>query len=288
MTEHERAPGWLSQFAQDAPRYLLIDCHLGNPLREAFEAHGVSDADYRRLTVLADAATEQDPLLIGIDGLAPALLATAALQAAREMARSCLGPRSVCGFINSTAPMDQVAHHIQKRARYRPADRARGISFRFYDPRVMTALHSMLDAGQRAALLGPVSRWGFLDHLAAYQTLDNPGEPGPPVFRLTRQQFSDLGLNATVFQSMEYAKAHRMRWTPDMPGQLRGFLHDAARLGIDEDGSKAAYAALQWMIVQGLADSGLLDSVMQAYRCDAVPLKDMLDHLAPELFPIQA
>ncbi|QVN11877.1 MULTISPECIES: DUF4123 domain-containing protein [Burkholderia] len=100
--------------------------------------------------------------------LMPQLVDISALDdEARALATACWvaethieRPPVVCAWLSSDAPADAICEHV---ARYLVGPGADGnpTFWRYYDPRVLSLTHAVLDSSQQRALFGPIQAWQF-------------------------------------------------------------------------------------------------------------------------------
>lgn len=77
----------------------------------------------------------------------------------REMSGS--RPPVVCAWLTTDAAMEELAIHIARHL-VGPGVDGRSAFWRFYDPRVLALALTVLEDGQREALLGPIKEWQFV------------------------------------------------------------------------------------------------------------------------------
>lgn len=89
-----------------------------------------------------------------------------------ELSLSPGDPRSLCGWIISPRPISSISRHIARRlGQQKPSGRQ--ALFRYYDPRVLQRLQSILGEEQLAFLLGPIHHWLFIDHAGCFRVFSS-------------------------------------------------------------------------------------------------------------------
>lgn len=83
--------------------------------------------------------------------------------AAQQWSMDPRWPRETfCGWLTAeVSPLEMVAHLERQLVQQTPDNRR--MLLRYFDPRVLDQLEHILDEHQRAALLGPITHWTFLD-----------------------------------------------------------------------------------------------------------------------------
>lgn len=90
----------------------------------------------------------------------------------REQSLSPDDPRSLCGWVISPHPISSISRHISRRlGQQKPSGRQ--ALLRYYDPRVLQCLQSILDRNQLALLLGPIHHWVFIDHAGCFRVFSS-------------------------------------------------------------------------------------------------------------------
>lgn len=158
--------------------------------------------------------------------------------------------RRICGWLQSTAPLDAVAHHLAAILIHRTPDRAGDAMLNLFDPAVLWSLWPLLDDSQRSALLGPIEAWHLLDPRGAFLTLAMP--------RTQHPGGGDLRLPPELWPEFEHITAFNglLREWPSLPPEIRSMplanahrhalsaMRHARQCGIHERADLQAFARL--------------------------------------------
>jgi hypothetical protein len=143
--------------------------------------------------------------------------------------------RRVCGWLQSSAPVDVVARHIGRQfVQHRPPGRP--TLFRWTDPAALWAFWPALVASQQAALLGPIRAYRLLDPCGGLVTLQGVGCAPETPLNLSAAQWADadsMGALSLAFRQCDAARSNATNLAAARDAgvlamrraRARGFLH---------------------------------------------------------------
>lgn len=236
---------------------VLIDPAIRDPWCE-FAPHLPSDASPIFLKIEhPDIDANKLPYLLWVDDernrerVVSASLTIAARECVAGMKES-RGARSVCAWlpipINAKNDGAALARALSRNATIvRPGEQS--LYFRYFDPRVMARLESILELQKRAALIAPLSKWLFLDSHGRFQVMK--GMPRDHVavedFKLSVGQLKALERVAWLQQLRHQAKT----WRGDLlldDQQLDAALTDAQSKGLVSQEDCLVYASCFFLL----------------------------------------
>jgi hypothetical protein len=186
--------------------------------------------------------------------------------------------RSVCGFIRSELPLDNLARRLEKNLSLRVV--AQKIYFRYFDPRVMHHIPAQL-ASEALALHG-VSSWGYFTWDGEWRTHAFPeGAPAlhfSAVVRMSQEQWRPFEtvehFNATVSAFLRAG----ILWPSTETHRLRQMVATTLALGITEPQDVATYLLRSRQLEFPLAQDPRWSGVREFLDAGA-PLAEVLDGL---------
>ncbi|MCX5541287.1 DUF4123 domain-containing protein [Paraburkholderia sp. CNPSo 3076] len=172
-----------------------------------------------------------------LEGVAPVLmrLEHAERQFSRvievaEIAHGSGRPPMVCAIIESDIRTDRLHEHLANALLITRPGGSHAV-FRYYDPRVFGHLQWILDSVQLQSLLGPVSRWRWLDEGGHWQEVLSSGYRQIDL-TFSDEQFKQLERLSLVRKALETVAAAGMQATPEVARQLDRMLLKAERYGL--------------------------------------------------------
>ncbi|WP_454727397.1 MULTISPECIES: DUF4123 domain-containing protein [Cupriavidus] len=113
------------------------------------------------------------------------------------------GARTVCGWLFTSASADRLAEHLACHASLPSSQGAR--LFRYWDPRVMDLMRTMLSPRQARGLMGPVLGWCWTGRDRHLRAIAGTGQDsdGHAAFQLTDEQRAWLSQAPHVNRAMD-------------------------------------------------------------------------------------
>lgn len=139
-------------------------------------------------------------------------------------------PPLVCGIFETQAMTDDVREHLASSLLLDKPGGGRGV-FRYYDPRVYSHLCWILRSSQLAALMGPVTRWTYLDETGDWQEARFDVVKHEKL-AVTGEQYRQIARIALVRGALEPLRAAGIRIPQDLPRFLDIQLHKAEQYGL--------------------------------------------------------
>jgi hypothetical protein len=142
-------------------------------------------------------------------------------------------PPVVCGILETEATTDMIREHLaQALLLCKPL--AGSAVFRYYDPRVFAPLCWILEPEQMLTLMGPVTRWTYLDVAGAWQDVTFEGN-GSGNLVVTDVQYQQIARLSFVRRALELLREANVTTSADLPRQLDKQLHKAERYGLSPE-----------------------------------------------------
>ncbi|WP_175425742.1 DUF4123 domain-containing protein [Trinickia violacea] len=142
-------------------------------------------------------------------------------------------PPLICCVLETEAVTDVIREHLAESLLLRkPADGS--VVFRYYDPRVYAHLGSILAPGQMLTLMGPVTRWTYLDVARAWQEASFDGN-GSGSLAVTDEQYEQIARLSFVRRALELLRDAGVAMSADLPRQLDTQLRKAERYGLSPE-----------------------------------------------------
>jgi hypothetical protein len=139
-------------------------------------------------------------------------------------------PPVVCCIFETEAATDEVREHLASSLLLDKPGGGSGV-FRYYDPRVYSHLRWILESSQMAALMGPVTRWSYLDETGSWQEA-RFDVVGHEKLTVTSEQYRQIARIALVRGALEPLRAAGIGIPQDLPRLLDRQLHKAERYGL--------------------------------------------------------
>jgi hypothetical protein len=136
-------------------------------------------------------------------------------------------PPLFCSVLETEAVTDTILEHLaESLLLHKPVDGS--VVFRYYDPRVYAHLSWILGSAQMHALMGPVTRWTYLDMAGAWQeaSFDGNGSGGLAV---ADEQYGQIARLDFVRQALKLLRDAGVTTSADMTRQLDKQLRKAER-----------------------------------------------------------
>lgn len=232
--------------------YLLIDVSP-RPLDEnnAFDAAVLSRSSLQVESPVNDVDTSQMPLLIELDSnrAGDSLFISETIEEAlaesqpESLARG--RGRRVCGWLVSSASINQLAAHIAECFVIRQSP-GHTRKLRWFDPAVLWALWPILTPTQRNRLIFPIDAYWLLDPGGHWLTLGRSRETeASPSLDFNAEQLAEIGRIAALNRCLrEWGAAHAQSSALDTArATASAALRRAAGFGFSSTGDLAAFAS---------------------------------------------
>lgn len=167
------------------------------------------------------------------------------INARRELVDSAPDqPRALCGWVISQYPMEPIARFMsQQLLQTKPSGRK--ALLRYYDPRVMQRLWSILSREQLSTLVSSLEHWLFLDHAGQLRVIST--QSGLRKYRqisIAEEQWRKIDRIGLINRTLaHFAKLAPLSELDDADIEnLDRLLAVAEREGVDDDSSRMAFA----------------------------------------------
>jgi hypothetical protein len=160
----------------DGAIYLLLDRYYDwePELQEAVDGADLAEEQSVALTdSIFGTETERAPLLLRLTSRNLRLLDVAAADAMRAGFDVTQPASAISGWLRCEAEPARLAAHLSRRLQALLPDKT-PVLLRYYDPRTLPRLYSLLTDMQRAQLLGPVKSWLMVGREGTLITLRHP------------------------------------------------------------------------------------------------------------------
>ena len=174
-------------------------------------------------------------------------------QASQRWAATGKGRLSVCGWLESPLALSPLGRHLDRLMIQSHPEQGR-VHFRFFDPRTLHHLALILTPHQRASLLGPVTRWEYVDINGERQVLEHHGALTTR-FRLEADQWASIERLARINLCLR-GWQHNVAPAPlprDASRRVEHFVRMAEGYGLDEEAELIAF------VLHGLATRARFD-----------------------------
>lgn len=142
-------------------------------------------------------------------------------------------PPMVCGILETEATTDVMREHLAESLLLcKPL--AGSAVFRYYDPRVFAHLGWILEPEQMLTLMGPVTRWTYLDVAGAWQEVSFDGK-GSGSLVVTDEQYQQIARLGFVRRALTLLREAGVTTSADLPRQLDKQLRKAERYGLSPE-----------------------------------------------------
>ncbi|HKU00999.1 MAG TPA: DUF4123 domain-containing protein [Paraburkholderia sp.] len=106
--------------------------------------------------------------------------------------------------------------------------------FRYYDPRVYAHLCWILEPAQLATLMGPVTRWDWLDVSGQWKDARFEGQASAPLI-VRDEQYQQIARLALVRQVLTLLQNGGVDLTPELPRRVDAQIRKAEAYGLEEE-----------------------------------------------------
>lgn len=221
--------------------HILVDPSLGDPFQD------LSSRKVPLPIVHAGLRSAQRPYLIQsrLQGEPFDPSVELAAREAERLRDDVPGARALCGWLFTSESTDKLASHLARQALLPTPDGERLL--RYWDPRVMDLMSSMLSAEQARELPGPLHAWYWLARDASLSALNEPSQircqQTQWALRLSDEQTHILQLAPDVNRTLDILQdaGHDMREVA--PLQLaRCILQGRSTWGLSTEQEHVAYA----------------------------------------------
>lgn len=245
MNSHAAIEQLYNQCRDAGSCYVLLDPQAGNPFEEEIAA---LDEDAAPRVFLRDAlfveTPQQAPLLVRLPMSELPLLETMALRAHQEATDVLGGPRSVCAFLQSQLPIEQLAVGLSWALNLK-VDSVGGIYFRYFDPRVFHHLGHLVHEATLGHVLKSVDSWSYFQWDGRFVARQSAAlsSPRPNQLRLSLKEWA-------LFDTIEHFNAtqrlfakHGLPFEPARTTKLFAEVSAAKALGLPAPDDTAYYVA---------------------------------------------
>ncbi|MEO8154050.1 MAG: DUF4123 domain-containing protein [Rhizobacter sp.] len=259
--------------------HVLLDPQAGSPFSEQIAALAEKLAPHVHLRDQMFAGAPQEaPMLLRLPLSELPLLEALAVHAQQEATDPTNAPRSVCAFVQSSAPDAGVASRLGWALNLKVE--GQGIYFRYFDPRVFLHLCHLLPADTLGHLLQGISTWSYFlwDGSFVVQEVPESNSPKPIDLRLTSKQWQ-------TFESIEHFNAtQRLFARQGLPFEtaqvvdLFAKVRAAKALGLSTPDDTAHYLACSHLAASPLSRHPAWPDVLMLLKQE-VPLAEALAQL---------
>lgn len=257
---------------------VLIDPMAGNPFEEEIKALDSKIVQHCRLMdpLFADSPA-QAPYLVRLPLSEAEFLEKFLAQAIEDTIDPSVHTRAVCAFISS--PLEQAT--LGKRLTRQLNAKIQGfgnIYFRYFDPRVMQQLPSILSAEQLAGILHGVQQWGYVSWSGQFNVIREPlteSRPVPPLISTTQwDALQRIELINTTLRTLQLAE---VALTDDADQRIDAHIKAAKMAGIPSTDDQVTYAAYGMKFGEGFTRHPDLTKSIAITTESKVRLADVLE-----------
>lgn len=156
------------------------------------------------------------------------------LQAIRQQAERDLQAGRVpfvCAIIESDKASTRLQLHLAN-GLLLPKPGGGAAVFRFYDPRVFAHLRWLLRGEQLSALLGPVTRWTYLDQDAGWLSVEGAENPDQR-FSVAKDQYAQIARIELVERVLSVLRTRPSPLKADAPRLVESYLSRGEAYGLE-------------------------------------------------------
>ena len=153
-----------------------------------------------------------------------------ALREQAERDRAAGTPPVICAILECDKASTRLRRHLSSRLLL-PKPTEGASLFRFYDPRVFAHLRWILKPEQLGALMGPVTRWSYLDSAAEWVRLEGAKAPNEE-FAITKAQYEQVTRIEVIERALQILLGSGAPLKPGMPSLLDAQLAKGEMYGL--------------------------------------------------------
>ena len=153
-----------------------------------------------------------------------------ALREQAERDRAAGAPPVICAILECEKTSTRLQRHLVDRLILPKPTEGTGI-LRFHDPRVFAHLRWILKPEQQGALMGPVTRWSYLDGTGGWVTMEGAKAPNDD-FALTHGQYKQVERIELIERALQALRGNGAAIKPDTPSLLDAQLAKGETYGL--------------------------------------------------------